>query len=572
MNSPSFPVTIALLVCLPVAASAQAVSEERVRELVNAAMAQAQGAPSARPGGGPQPGAPTIDLTLDEALALALEQNLDIAVERLTPETYDLSLASVRASYRPVLTSLLSQNSTTQLPTNQLVGGQAVVQSVGTYNFGVAQQLPWGGGNFAAGFNNRRQDSTSNFITFNPQINTTFNAAYVQPLLRGFRIDATRQQLRVTQINRRMSEVDLKSTITNTLTQVRNVYFDLIYARGAVDVARRSLELAEKLVEDNKIRVEVGALAPIDVVQAEAEAATRLQSLTQAEALFQSTQLSLKRLIVKSTEDPHWSALLNPVTLPAVVETPVDIESAVRRALNERTDLQNARSQLEVNHVTRDLFHNQRLPAADVIATYGLQGIGGTRLIRGAGLGSDVTSSVPGGFRDALDRLWNRDYPTWNLQLQFTYPLGGSSADAQYARAQVQVNQAQAQIRALELQAATEVTNAGVQVRSNWRRVQAARAARELAERRLEAEQSKFEVGMSTNFFVVQAQRDLSDAQSSALRAELDYAKSIVDFDRLQQTAQGSGNVTGVTGTASGTAVPNASQRTGVTQTGGGGQ
>jgi outer membrane protein TolC len=137
--------------------------------------------------------------------------------------------------------------------------------------------------------------------------------------------------------------------------------------------------------------------------------------------------------------------------------------------------------------------------------------------------------------------LRNLDYPSWNLQVNVSYNLFGSQADAQYARARVQRNQSQARLRALELQVATEVTNAALNVQSNLKRVEAAVAARELAEKRLEAEQSKFEVGMTTNFFVVQAQRDLRDAQNAELRALADYRKSLVVFERVQEAPGGGG-------------------------------
>jgi outer membrane protein TolC len=200
---------------------------------------------------------------------------------------------------------------------------------------------------------------------------------------------------------------------------------------------------------------------------------------------------------------------------------------------------------------------NQTLPGIDFLASYGLQGIGGTRYIR-AGTGGEVIAVIPGGYGDAIDMIGNADYPQWTAQMNFSYPIGGSSADANYARAKLQVNQVRAQIRALELQAATEVANAGGLIESNLKRVEAATAARELADKRLEAEQSKFEVGLSTNFFVVQAQRDLFDAQLTELRARLDYQKSIVDFERVQQTSASRTSVSavstggGTSGTGSG--------------------
>jgi outer membrane protein len=497
----------------------------------------------------PAPGA--IDLTLDEAVALALEHNLEIAVERLNPQTFDLAIAGVRAAYRPTVTSFVGQNNVTQLPTNQLIGTQAVQNDQTTFNFGGTQLLPWGGGSLSLGFNNRRQASTSSFNTFNPQYNSTFSALFVQPLLRNLRTDPTRTQLRISAINRDVSELQLRATITNTLADVRNAYWDYVYAVDQLQVVRRSLALARKLLEDNRIRVEVGTLAPIDVVQAEAEVASRLQDEAQGEAQARTAELALKRLIVSGAQDPRWRAQIRPVDRPAFSATPIDLDGALRRALDARLDLAQARKQLTANDLSLRLLGNQRLPAADVTASYGLQGIGGARLVRDSTLGGQVVETIPGGYSDALRVLQNRDFPQWNLALSVSYPIGASLAEANYARAQITVRQTQAQIRALELQVATDVTTAALQIESNQKRVDAARAARELAQRRLEAETTKFEVGLSTNFFVVQAQRDLAEAENIELRTRLDYQKSIVDFDRVQATSLGSAGIS-VVGTGAG--------------------
>jgi outer membrane protein TolC len=393
-------------------------------------------------------------------------------------------------------------------------------------------------------WNNRRLESTSSFNTFNPQYNSTFQAIFTQPLLRNFRTDSTRAQIRVTRINRDISDIQVQATITNTLASVRHAYWDLVFASESVSVARRSLDLATKLVEDNKVRVEVGAMAPIDVVQAEAEAANRRLALAQAEATRQTAELTLKRLIVSGTDDPLWTSPIDPIDRPSAGFEPIDIDTAVRAALDRRTDLRQSRRQRDANDISVEQLRNQTLPGLDFVATYGLQGIGGTQFIRTGGLGGQVLSTIPGGFGDALALLRDRSYPTWNLQLQLSYPLGGSPADAQYARARITVRQTEAQIRALELQVATEVTGIALQVRNNLTRLEAARAARELTEKQLEAEQSKFEVGLSTNFFVVQAQRDLADAQNTELRALLDYRKSVVDFERVQETALSRAGIT----------------------------
>ena len=390
-------------------------------------------------------------------------------------------------------------------------------------------------------WNNRKLDSSSSFNTFNPQYSSTLTGLFIQPLLRNRSTDANRTDLLLARIDRDIADVQLRGTITNTLADVRNAYWDLVYTLQAVEVAGQSLQLAEKLVEDNQVRVEVGTMAAIDVVQAEAEAATRRQTVAQVEATWRTAELALKQLIVSGTDDPLWRARLDPTDRPSFNVAPVDIEAAVRRALDQRTDLVQTRKDLEITDTNLRFLRNQSLPGADFQASYGLQGIGGTRFIREGGLGSPILQTIPGGYNDALNAITNRDFPQWNLQVVLSYPVGTSAADANYARARVQRNQSLAQIRALELQVATEVTNAALQLESNVKRLDAATAARELAERRLEAEQSKFEVGISTNFFVVQAQRDLADAQGIELRALADYQKSIVEFERVQEAGGGNG-------------------------------
>lgn len=493
------------------------------------------------------PQRPVIRLTSEEAAARALENNLELSVERLNPQLQDLAIATVKAVYQPTLTSLFSTNSNNPLPTSQLNGGTQVTNQTGNINAGVSQAIPWFGGNISAGFNNSRTETTSTFATRNPQYQTTAQFNYTQPLLRNFKIDTTRTTLQTTLITREITDITLRTRVITTLANTRNAYWDLVHAIRAVEAARRSLELAEKLVEDNKIRVEVGTLAPMDIVQAEAEAATRRQTLTAAMATRLTTELTLKRLIVASTGDPLWNAEIDPVDQVSIDAKPIDLPSAVTKALEQRTDLQQARKQLDSNDLNIRYLRNQLMPAVDLTVNYSLRGLGGPEYVRG-GLGGGVSQIIPGGYIDALRTMASFDYPTWTVGVNFSYPLGQSSADSAYARSKVQLQQANANLRALELQVATEVTNAFLTVESSRRRLEAADASLVLARRRLDAEQSKFEVGMSTNFFVVQAQRDLLDSEISQLRASLDYRRALVDFDRVQETSAsgGGGSVTAV--------------------------
>jgi outer membrane protein TolC len=477
-----------------------------------------------------------LELTLEEATLRALERNLDIAVERLNPQVFDLALAQQLSAYRPSLNSAFSNSSRTNPSSTQLDGGQAVVSDTAVFNSGIDQAVQWGGGAYQLDWNNNRSASTNAFSSFNPSYRSSFQASYTQPLLRGFKIDSTRQQIQVTRINRDIADIDLQQTMTNTVSSVKNAYWDLVYANQAVGVQRQALELAESLVRDNEARVEIGTLAPIDVVQARSEAAARRQSVAQAEQNLATAELVLKQLIVSGTDDEYWAATLDPVDLPTLNPEPVDLEAAIRTALEQRTDIARSQRQLDINNVNLSAMRNNTLPSVDLVGSYQLQGQGGTQFER-SGLGGAVTTAIPGGIGDAFNQLFDATFPVWTVQLNVSYPIGQSSADASYARARIQVQQVQAQLRQLELQIATEVTTAVVQLRGLERRIEAATAARELAAEQLAAEQSRFEAGLTTNFFVVQAQRDLSAAQDTELRAILDQQKALVELDRVQRTS-----------------------------------
>jgi outer membrane protein TolC len=534
-------------------AFAQKTSDQHIQDLIKEAALRAgveqttPGAPTAQPA--PVQGdRPTVSLSLDEAIRLALDRNLDISVQRLNPQTFDFSLANLRAVYKPTLTSTVTQQSQTTPSTQTTSGGNVgtgILSDTTTFNGGLAQSLAWGGGTLTATINNNRATTTSTTALFNPNFANNWSALYTQPLLRNFKIDTNRQQLVVTKLNQDISEIQLQATIINTLSNVRNAYWDYVFAVQSVEVAKRSVDLAEQLVRDNQTRVEVGTMAPIDVIQAQSQAATQRQNLAIAEGTRRTNELVLKRLIVNGTQDPNWNGAIDPTDRPDFAPVQINVEDAVRRALSVRTDLAAVKKNLDVNNVTLKYLKNQTLPQVDFTARYTLVGQGGTQYISsGNGVNRIVTGVIPGGYSDAVSSLLHVDYPTWVVGVNVSYPLGQSSQEATYARAQLQSNQVEAQLRQIELQIATDVTNAATQVQNNIERVQAAQAASQFAQRQLEAEQSKFEVGMSTNYFVVQAQRDLATAQNNELSAILAYRRSVVELERLQQTSTSSANIT----------------------------
>ena len=503
-------------------------SPEHVQALIQPAMTQTQSAPE---GVQVQPAiqGAAVNLTADEAVARALDRNLTLASQRLTPRTFDYSIAATRAAYRPLLTSTVSNNSQTQLPSTSVEGGLVVNTDTQVWNSGVQQSVPWGGGNYSVTFNNNRDFSTRNTGLFNPTFGSTFRIQYNQPILQNFKIDNTRTQLQTQTIQQQIADLDLRATVASTVAEVRNAYWELVFAYQAVDAAQRSLELAAKLVADNKMRVEIGTMAPIDVVQAQAEEATRRQQLVNTQAILRNSELALKRLIVGGTDDELWTATINPVDRPSPQPEPINLESAVSNALQNRTDLATSRKNIETTNVTLRSLKNQALPGLNLVGIYQLVGRGGTTIPR-----EPLDPIIPGGYWDALGNIGAFDAPTWTVRVDFTYPLGQSSAEANVARQQIILQQNQTEVKTTELQIATEVTGAALAVTNALESLQAAQASRELSERRLEAAQSKFDVGMATNFEVVQAQRDLNDAQNSELRQLLNYRRALVDFERVQ--------------------------------------
>jgi outer membrane protein len=489
-------------------------------------------------------------ISIDDAVALALENNLDLQVERINPQVQDLSIAQVRTGYTPTFQTDINWNDQTQPPASLLAGNASqIVGNNAQYNFGFGALNRWGG-NYNLSWNNTRATTNNIFTNFNPQLAANISATYSQPLLRNFKIDGTRQQLLVSQKNREISDVQVKQSIALTSRNVKNAYYDLTYAVGNLNVQRQSLELAQQSLKDNRARVEIGTMAPIDIVQAEAEVAQREESVILAEAAISRAEDRLRALVFNPSAPDFWRLRIEPTERVQFQPRPVDTEGAVANALQNRTDLSQSRKQLEANDVNIRFFKNQTLPDVNASLTYFSQAIGGTSFIR------DPTTGFPGtivgqfekSYGSTLGTMFSGDFPTWTLQMQVSYPIGQANAEASLARARLQDQQSRKQLQSQELQVATQIREFARQVQTNTKRVEATRASRVLAERRLEAEEKKFQAGMTTSFLVFQAQRDLNQARNNELQALVDYVKSTVDFEAAQEAPlQSAGTVSGVT-------------------------
>lgn len=499
--------------------------------------------------GGDRPTAPAgqiLRLAVEDAVRMALENNLSLQVQRINPQLQDLNIDQARTAWLPNLTFDLTQANRSTPISSFFAGAEDKLTSDRlTTNVGATQLLPWYGGHYRVGWDTSRNETNSVYDSPNPSLGSNLNFSFTQPFLRNFQVDSPRQQLVVSQKNREISDIDLQQTVLTTVRAVKYAYWDAKAAVAALQVARQSLDLAQEQLRNNRSRVEIGTMAPIDVVEAEAEVARREESVIVAEAGVRRADDRLRTLIVDPKAPDYWSVGFDLTGEAVFAPMAIDVDAAVQTALDRRTDLRQFRKNMEITDFNVQYFKNQTLPDLNATLTYGLSGQGGTIKNFGSGFPPPVLGEIEEGFGTVMNRIFSGDFPSWTFAIQVSYPIGKSSAEASLARTRLQYEQSQIQLRDAELSVVTQVRDVARNVETNQKRLEATQASRRLAQRRLEAEQKKFAAGMSTNYVVFQAQRDLADAQYSELVALLDYNRSIIDFETVQEApTAGSSTVT----------------------------
>jgi outer membrane protein TolC len=487
------------------------------------------------PTAGAAPPAPQLKLTRDDAIRLAVENNPDLAVVRFDPLAGDARVAAARAAFVPTLTSSLLHNSDTTPPTNLFSGESPVDTRFWSGSAGLRQRLPWYGGSYDVSFTGARSTTTNPISTFTPSLTSAFQAIVSQPLLRDFKTDAERAELEISQRNRTIADLQVRERTAQVSADAEAAYWALVAATTSVEVQQSSLDLSIELERTNRARVDVGQSPPLDLVSARAEVAQRRENLIIARTQALQAEDLLRTLVLDPKRADYWTVRLEPADRTPTVSAPPDVDAAVRRALAERADVVESRRVIENLDTTVLLARNATLPDLRAQATYLTNGQGGTQLLRTGGFPGTIVGSNETSFASVLGQVLGADYPTWSVGFTLTYPVGRSQEEANLARARVERDQAAAQVRSLELTVVREVRNAALRLEQNRQRIETAQLGRELAEQRLDAEQKRFEVGMSTSFLVIQAQRDLAVARDNELRAYLDYQLAAVAFDRVQQ-------------------------------------
>ncbi len=483
---------------------------------------------------------PELQLTADDAVKMALENNLGIRAERLSPQVQALALAQTRGNYTPVVFTNSTKNSNSNPPQNFLAGNDFVTNAGFRSNVGVAQLLKWGGGNYQASIDGSRNTTSDPTDPFNPRLSSNFNFNFTQPLLRNFSIDSTRHQLLLGQKQQEIVDLQLQQQVTATSRAVRNAYFDLVGAIGQLRVSHQSLDLAHESLRNNERRVEVGTIPEIDIIESKAEVSRNEETVIVSEAQVKSVEDVLRTLIMNPKQPDFWTSRITPAEQPVLTPRAIDLDGAIKNALDHRTDIAQARREMDQTDISLKFAKNQRLPAINAVVNYGLAGVGGTRTLYDTSAGFPVPiGAAQRSFSDALSDVFGNQFKTWSVQFQFSYPIGQSVADAGLAQAKIQREQQVTTLEQLELQVTAQVRDAARQVETSLKRVEATRQAREFSERRYEAEQKRINVGLSSTFQLNQAQRDLSSAQLSEVNAIIAYNRALVSFDAVQMVPPG---------------------------------
>lgn len=469
-----------------------------------------------------------LALSLREAVVLALQHNINLEVARLNLASLSQGVLAASGIFDPVIRLDFTESSSASPATNQLVGAQVNKQDRRAFNLNLGALLPTGG-QAGVGWTNNRTKTNSTFFFLNPSYISGLTFSLTQPLLRSFGTDVNRARIEIARANRKLSLLDFERLVIATLQQVESAYWNLVYARENLKVKQRSLQLAQELLEQTRIRVRVGTSAPIDIVQSEATVAAREQDIILAENAVQAAADKLKILL--GFEEPlDFLAEIEPIDSLQAHQQVVDFEEAVQRALQRRLELRNKQVETEIVQRNVILARSSLLPQLDFSVNYGYSGVGGTFTQRNPQTG-EILATVPGSWDDALQQIWDRDYKQWSAAVTFSQAIGNHQAKAELARRRFELA-AVAQAAAAQRQAViAEVREAVRNLEASTKAIAAAVKARELAERNLEAELKKFENGMSTNYQVLKIQEDLATAQVAELQARVGFRQALVAYE-----------------------------------------
>ncbi|HXG59464.1 MAG TPA: TolC family protein [Thermoanaerobaculia bacterium] len=466
-----------------------------------------------------------LRLTLDEAIKAAVRQNLGVQLERFD---YTMSSESLRGSYGVFdwFTSGTIAHNDTENPvisSFQSSGSRSAVA-----NFGVQQTIPTGG-TYRVDWSNSRVTTVGGFTLVSPAYRSGLGVNFTQPLMRNFGVDITRRGITIARNNLGISREQFRSVLLDSVHRVEQAYLDLVYARQYVDVVKEALFLARDQARITQIRIDVGASAPLDILQPRVQIATTEEQLIRAVANVRDAEDRLRALM--NLPPSEWNRPIIPNE--RVVYTPfeVDAEQAVARAFELRPEIKQLEHSIDIRRVEHLYARNQVLPRVDLALDYSAAGLAGRTSpvdpITGRPTGLRST-----GYTHAVRQVFENEFPSWSVGVNLGIPVLNIGARAEARRAELDLTRARTEEEQMRQSIAVEVRNFARAIDTASKEIAASRTAREAAEQNLEAERKRYENGLTTNFQVLQVQQQLSDARAREIAALVGYNKALAAYHR----------------------------------------
>ncbi len=490
-----------------------------------------------------------LRVSLQDLTKMALQYNLDIAIQDTNEQLNQQRILQQYGSYDPQLTAQLSFNSRKNANTSQFDYSSEAFNKNDTaqWTFSFTQPVK-SGGSLTAQWNSNRSESNSNSAVFNPRYNSTVSVQFKQPLWRNLRIDSNRSNIKLANLDLETSDSQFKQKVTDIIANIQNSYWDLVAAIRNYEIRRDSVELAQTNLRDNRKKVEVGTLAPIEVTDAEANVASREVDLIGAEETILRSENTLRSLISNDRNSEIWGKVIVPTDAPDFEEYKVDISTAIETALKNRPELEQAAINLRQMDIRQRLNENNRKWQVDLTAELGSSGTAGPQgcqkdPISGecrTGLdGKPILLTPPalvGGIGNSYKTMFTEGFTNWQVAFQVTVPLRNRSLDAQIAQQRIQKQQELMTIRKTEQTIQVDVRNAIQALETNRKQVETAEVARKLAEERLRGEEKRFNAGLSQNYLVLQRQNEVSSAQYQELQALIRYKQAVITLQKAMYT------------------------------------
>ncbi|NIM11446.1 MAG: TolC family protein [Candidatus Aminicenantes bacterium] len=471
-------------------------------------------------------------LTLKDAIFYGLKNNLDLQIQKTAVQSNWESLRIAKSIYIPTL-NIDSYYGSSLTPSTNVYDAVDVVESqVTRWRSSISQMLPFGG-TLSFGFNTTKSDSNSLTFSVNPSIDTNAGFNLSQPLLKNFGLLPTKYNIYVSANNHNMSELQLRENIIQLVYSIESAYWELVYAHQSHEATKVALQRAKDLLKQNQVKEKVGTIAPIDVLSSKAQVARNESSVISAERIIQIREETLKNILNMSKEN----VTIVPTDTPEIESVPVDFKAFLLEALENRPDIKRQKINLKTNNLGVRYYKNQTLPNLRLDAGYSTYGQGGTEWDIDYNLDpldpNFRTQVEERTFMDSLREVLKMINKNYYFQFTLQVPIGFKEERARLAQARINLKRALLELKNTENNIYKEVKDIIKELESNRKLVEAERVAMQLVGENLRAEEKKLSVGLSTNFNVQEYQRQLADAETSYLRAVIDYTLSLARLNQV---------------------------------------